>query len=116
MLFEHLAAAYGSGYIVNFVDIMPACSSIVFGISTAIATAGALGGNVIAGLLIKKPVIDDWRRLFILFSIIYTIGGLAFVFLGSARPCEWAKLKPKEKDVVKEAMNEEEILELQTAS
>ena len=92
-----LAIAYGSGYIVNFVDIMPAYSSVVFGITTAVATFGALMANVIAGLVIKKPVLEDWRKLFILFAIIYFIGGVVYIILGSAEPREWATLKGQEK-------------------
>ena len=72
---------------------MPACSSVVFGISTAISTFGALMANLIAGLVIKEAALADWRKLFILFCIIYIIGGLAFVFLGSAKPQPWAEHK-----------------------
>ena len=35
--------AYGSGYVVNFGDIVPAYSSIIFGIGSALVTVGALG-------------------------------------------------------------------------
>lgn len=82
--------AYGAGYIVNFSDLMPEFSSIIFGITTAAATVGALIANIIAGLVIKQPILEDWRKLFILFAIIYLIGGFAYVALGSAEPLEWA--------------------------
>ncbi len=82
--------AYGSGYIVNFADILPVYSSVVFGITTAAATVGALLANLIAGLVIKRPVLGDWRKLFILFSIIYFIGGIVYILLGSAVPRKWA--------------------------
>jgi MFS family permease len=85
-----LAMAYGSGYIVNFADILPVYSSVVFGITTAAATVGALLANLIAGLVIKRPVLEDWRKLFILFSIIYFIGGIVYIILGSAKPRKWA--------------------------
>ncbi|UJR28150.1 hypothetical protein I4U23_009404 [Adineta vaga] len=84
------ALAYGSGYIVNFADVLPAYSSIVFGIVTAAATLGALFANIIAGLVIKQPILQDWRKIFILFSVIYFIGGIAFLVLGSAVPRSWA--------------------------
>ena len=69
---------------------MPAFSSVVFGITTAAATLGALGANVIAGLIIKRPVLSDWRKLFILFAVIYIIGGVFFAIWGSAKPRKWA--------------------------
>jgi hypothetical protein len=103
-----LATAYGSGYIVNFVDVMPAFSSIVFGITTAAATVGALGANIIAGVIIKKPVLEDWRKLFIIFSVIYFIGGISYVLLGSAKPRKWATLKAQGKQ-----QQEEEAIPMQ---
>ena len=87
----YIAVAYGAGYIVNFVDIIPAYSSVIFGITTAIATVGALLANLIAGFVIKQPALEDWRKLFILFSVIYFIGGLVFAVFGSAEPRAWAK-------------------------
>lgn len=99
-----LALAYGSGYIVNFVDVMPAFSSVVFGICTAVATFGALMGNVIAGVIIKQPILEDWRKLFMLFSVIYVIGGISFQLLGSAEPRSWATFKAQQKQVDEEAV------------
>ena len=102
--------AYGSGYIVNFGDIIPAYASIVFGISTAVATVGALMGNVIAGLIIKQPTLGDWRQLFSLFAIIYFLGGLAFLLWGSAEAPTWAQSRVDEKQQADdEALNEETI-------
>jgi MFS family permease len=99
-----LALAYGSGYIVNFVDVMPAFSSVVFGIITAVATFGALMGNVIAGFIIKQPILQDWRKLFILFSFIYFLGGIAFQVLGSAKPRSWATFKAQQNQVEEETI------------
>jgi MFS family permease len=100
--------AYGSGYIVNFADIIPAYSSVVFGITTAAATFCALMGNVIAGLVIQRPILEDWRKLFIIFAIVYFIGGLAYVILGSAEPRKWATFKALEKQQNNDKIPEEE--------
>ena len=102
--------AYGSGYIVNFVDVIPAYASVVFGISTAVATVGALMGNVIAGLIIKQPTLQDWRQLFSLFGIIYFMGGLAFLFWGSAEPQTWAQPKAQEKQQTADVVVNEETI------
>ncbi|CAF0860880.1 unnamed protein product [Adineta ricciae] len=115
------ALAYGSGYIVNFADVLPAYSSIVFGIVTAAATFGALMANVIAGLVIKRPVLEDWRKIFILFSIIYVIGGVTFLILGSAVPRTWASLKVHEPqqqmdNVTTNAADEEEAIPMKTVA
>ncbi|CAF0755767.1 unnamed protein product [Adineta steineri] len=104
------ALAYGSGYIVNFGDVIPAYSSIIFGIITAIATFTALFANVIAGVVIQRPVLEDWRKIFILFSIVYFIGGLAYIVLGSAVPRKWATLKSQEEQKVNDTISEEETV------
>jgi MFS family permease len=85
--------AYGSGYVVNFGDVAPAYSSIIVGIGSALGTVGALIGNLIASVVIKQPVLEDWRKLFILFSIMYTIGGIVYLIYGSAVPRKWATFK-----------------------
>jgi len=106
-----LAMAYGSGYIVNFSDVIPAYASIVFSMTTAAATAGALISNLIAGVVIKRPVLEDWRKLFILFTIIYFIGGLVYVLYGSAEPRKWATLNPQQRqDVDEQTQGESSVL------
>ncbi len=106
-----LAMAYGSGYIVNFSDVIPAYASIVFSMTTAAATTGALLSNLIAGVVIKRPVLEDWRKLFILFTIIYFIGGLVYVLYGSAEPRKWATLNPQQKqDVDEQTQGEASVL------
>jgi len=84
--------AYGSGYLVNFADIAPAYSSIIFAVTSTISTIGSLISYIIAGLLIKRPVLEDWRKLFIIFSIVFIIGGVVFQLYGSAVPRKWATL------------------------
>ena len=95
---------------------MPAYSSIIFGITTASATVGALIANVIAGLVIKQPVLQDWRKLFILFAVIYFIGGLIYVFLGSAKPLDWALPENQPKPTLDEKAHEEETIPMQPSN
>ena len=61
-------------------------------------------GNVIAGVIIKQPILEDWRKLFLLFSVIYFIGGISFQLLGSAKPRSWATFKAQEKQAEEEAV------------
>ena len=64
--------------------MVPAYSSILFGLSITFGSLGSLGANLIAGLIIKQPILSHWRRLFIIFAIVYTIGGIVYVLFGSA--------------------------------
>ena len=74
----------------NFADVAPAYSSVIFAVTSTIATIGAIASNFIAGLVIKQPTLEYWRILFILFAIIYIIGGIIFLLFGSAVPRKWA--------------------------
>jgi MFS family permease len=69
---------------------------LVFGLVTTVSSLSGVLGNVIAGILIKHPTLHDWRKLFILFFIVYLIGGIIFLILGSAVPEEWATFKSQE--------------------
>lgn len=75
---------YGSGYIVNFADVAPIYSSILFGLSITFGSIGSIGANVIAGFLIEDSDLNSWRRIFIIFSIVYVIGGIIYLLYGSA--------------------------------
>jgi MFS family permease len=83
---------------VNFSDVVPAYAGLFFGIATSISSLSAVIGNIIAGILIKHPTLHDWRKLFLLFFVVYLIGGIVYLVLGSAVPEKWATLKSLEKD------------------
>ena len=91
--YNFVAIGYGSGFVVNFGDVAPVYSSIIFGIGSAISTVGALLANLIASIIIKRPILEDWRKLFILFAMVYTFGGIIFLIFGSAVPRKWATFK-----------------------
>ena len=45
---------------------------------------GSLGANVIAGILIEESKLNSWRRIFVIFSFVYVVGGIIYLFFGSA--------------------------------
>ncbi|CAF0878123.1 unnamed protein product [Rotaria sordida] len=81
---------YGAGYVVNFADVVPAYSSLLFGLSITFGSLASLSANVLAGFLIKQPILSDWRYMFIIFMFVYTTGGLVYLAFGSAIPRKWA--------------------------
>ncbi|CAF2343474.1 unnamed protein product [Rotaria sp. Silwood2] len=83
--------ALGSGFLVNFADIVPAYSGLIFGIANTFASLSGFLGNIMASFVIKQPILNDWRKLFIPFIIIYIIGGIVFLLYGSAEPLQWAR-------------------------
>jgi MFS family permease len=70
----------------------------------------ALIGNIIAGIIVKHPTLSHWRKLFLGFFVIYFIGGIIFILLGSAVPEKWATFKSQEQH---EVHAEEEIIPMQ---
>ncbi len=102
---------YGSGYMVNFADIVPAYSGIIFGIANTFASLAGLIGNLVAGIVIKNPILEQWRKLYIMFGIVYVIGGVVYILFGSAIPRKWAKFQAAD-DAAKqeEKLNDEEAV------
>ncbi|UJR18809.1 hypothetical protein I4U23_021936 [Adineta vaga] len=84
--------AIGSGYMVNFADLTPAYSGLLFSISSTLASLASIIGSIIAGIWIAEPVLTDWQNIFILIAIIFITGGVIFLFYGSAVPRKWATL------------------------
>ncbi|CAF1138238.1 unnamed protein product [Rotaria sordida] len=99
---------YGSGYVVNFADIAPAYSGVIFGLANTFASLAGLIGNLVAGLIIKKPVLEQWRKLYIMFGIIYFFGGLVYIFYGSAVPRKWATFQAVNNDTKPEKKTNDE--------
>jgi hypothetical protein len=68
-------------------------------------------GNIVAGIVVKKPILDQWRILYMMFGIFYFIGGLSFILYGSAIPRKWAKFQAVNNSAKKEEkLNEEEAM------
>lgn len=104
-----LGLGYGSGYCVNFADIVPAYSGVIFGIANTFASLAGLTGNIVAGILVKKPVLEQWRKLYIMFGIVYFIGGLIFLLFGDAVPRKWAKFQAANATKEKQLDDEEAV-------
>jgi len=85
---------------------------LIFGIATTVSSLNAVIANIIAGIVIKDPTLHNWRKLFILFGIVYLIGGIIYLLLGSAVPEKWATFKSHEQDQ-NDVQSQEEMLPIQ---
>ena len=102
---------YGSGYIVNFADLVPAYSGVIFGIANTFASIAGLLGNTIAGIIVKQPILEQWRILYIMFGIVYFIGGLVYLIYGSAVTRKWGTFQTTNNTVKQETvLNDEEAV------
>ena len=94
----------------NFADVVPAYSGIVFGFANTFASLAGLTGNIVAGMIVTKPVLEQWRKLFVMFGIVYFVGGLIFLCFGSAEPRKWAKFQKVSDAKVEAKLNDEEAV------
>jgi MFS family permease len=106
-----LGIGYGSGYMVNFADIVPAYSGVIFGIANTFASLAGLIGNIVAGIVVKEPILEQWRKLYIMFGIVYLVGGIVYLIYGSAIPRKWAKFQTVDNSAKQEEkLNDEEAI------
>ena len=105
-----LGLGYGSGYCVNFADIVPAYSGIIFGLANTFASLAGLIGNIVAGIVVNKPILEQWRKLFVMFGIVYFIGGIVFLLFGTAVPRKWAKFQINNNTKEEKKLNDEETV------
>jgi MFS family permease len=106
-----LGLGYGSGYMVNFADIVPAYSGVIFGIANTFASLAGLIGNIVAGMIVKKPILEQWRKLYIMFGTVYLVGGIVFVLFGSTVPRKWARFQAANTVAIQEEkLNDEEAM------
>lgn len=110
-----LGLGYGSGYCVNFSDIVPAYSGVIFGLANTFASSAGFTGNMVAGIIVKRPVLEEWRILFVIFGIVYFIGGAVFLAFGSAVPRTWAKFQTTVTNET-DKINEDEVVPMQDKS
>jgi MFS family permease len=96
---------------VNFADIVPAYSGVIFGIANTFASLAGLIGNIVAGMVVKEPILEQWRKLYIMFGIVYLVGGIVYILFGTAIPRKWAKFQTVDTSAKQEEkLNDEEAM------
>jgi MFS family permease len=96
---------------VNFADIVPAYSGVIFGIANTFASLAGLIGNIVAGIIVNQPILEQWRKLYIMFGIVYLVGGIVYILFGTAIPRKWAKFQAVDNSAKQEEkLNDEEAV------
>ncbi|XP_063707166.1 vesicular glutamate transporter 2-like [Culicoides brevitarsis] len=75
-----------SGFAINFLDIAPQFSSIIFGFANTIGTIPGIVSPLLTGFIVQNKSEDEWRTVFFLTAGIYISGGILYLILGSADP------------------------------
>ncbi|XP_045161342.2 sialin-like [Mercenaria mercenaria] len=90
---------YGSGFIVNPVDIAPRYAGIIIGIS---ATTGALGGffaPLAIGFITVDKTKEQWKTVFYITAAIYTFGAIFYIIFASGELQDWARDEDDNQDI-----------------
>ncbi|CAF4249773.1 unnamed protein product, partial [Adineta steineri] len=80
---------FGGGFVLVANDIAPRYAGVVFGISNTFATIPGIVSPYVVGALTEKDP-NNWRIVFFICSIIYVIGMIVFLCLGSSELQPWA--------------------------
>ncbi|GBM03521.1 Putative inorganic phosphate cotransporter [Araneus ventricosus] len=81
-----------SGYMVTHVDMSPDFAGTLMGMTNAFATlAGFLAPKAVGKLTKDNETLVQWRIVFIIAIVIYTVTALLFIIFGSAKLQEWGK-------------------------
>lgn len=81
---------YGSGFVVNPVDIAPRYAGIIFGISNTTGTLGGFLAPLAIGIITTDKTKEQWQTVFYIAAAIYTVGAVFFIVFGSGELQPWA--------------------------
>ncbi|XP_053390549.1 sialin-like [Mercenaria mercenaria] len=90
---------YGSGFIVNPVDIAPRYAGIIIGIaSTSGAVAGFFGPLAIGFITVDKTK-EQWKAVFYITAAIYTFGAIFYIIFASGELQDWARDEDNDQEI-----------------
>ncbi|XP_053379219.1 sialin-like [Mercenaria mercenaria] len=91
---------YGSGFMVNPVDIAPRYAGIILAISN---TAGSLCGffaPFAIGFITVDKTREQWKTVFYITAAVYTFGAIIFIMFGSGELQPWARDEKEDREIV----------------
>lgn len=91
---------YGSGFIVNPVDIAPRYAGIIFGISNTTGTLGGVLAPVVIGIITEDRTREQWQTVFYIAAAIYSIGAMFYIVFGSGEVQDWALDKQDKMEII----------------
>ncbi|XP_012523232.1 putative inorganic phosphate cotransporter isoform X2 [Monomorium pharaonis] len=78
------------GHNVNHMDLSPNFAGPLMGFTNTIASACGIIAPLAAGLIINDSTnILEWRSIFFLSAVIYTVGNLVFILFGTSKVQKW---------------------------
>ncbi|KRY29228.1 Sialin, partial [Trichinella spiralis] len=84
----------GGGFFVNYLDLCPQYTGIVFGISNTLATIpGILGPNITGYLTRGAPSFESWRIVFFIAGAHYFVSVIFYAIFAQGTVQPWAQAK-----------------------
>ncbi|KFD58629.1 hypothetical protein M514_00322 [Trichuris suis] len=84
----------GGGFFVNYLDLCPQYTGLVFGISNTLATIpGILGPNITGWLTKGEPSFESWRIVFFIAGALYFFSVIFYAIFGKGTLQPWAQTK-----------------------
>lgn len=96
---------YGSGFIVNPVDIAPRYAGIILAISNTTGSLGGFFAPLAIGIITVDKTREQWRLVFYIAAAIYAFGAIFYAIFASGDLQSWAQ---DEKDTAEAEHMEEE--------
>lgn len=94
--------AVTAGYLANGLDIAPNFSGTIFGMANTLSSLGGwISTFMVATLTHENHTFDQWRYVFWILVVVYTIGALVFLLFGSGELQPWNSEKepPKSQEM-----------------
>lgn len=97
MLFN---GAVTGGYLANGLDIAPNFSGTIFGMANTLSSIGGFVSTyMVAALTNKEQTFEQWKWVFWILVIIYLIGGVNYILLGTGELQSWNQVKEVDEEV-----------------
>ncbi|XP_050428805.1 sialin-like isoform X2 [Adelges cooleyi] len=78
------------GYLGNGLDIAPNFSGTIFGIANTMSSfGGSLSSYIVGKLTNNNQTFEQWRIVFWILAVTYTVGALVFLIFGTAKTQSW---------------------------
>ncbi|XP_018327964.1 sialin isoform X2 [Agrilus planipennis] len=88
--------AVTAGYLANGLDIAPNFSGTIFGLANTFSSmSGFISTKIVALLTKNNHTFDQWRYIFWLLAIVYCVGAVAYLILGSGNLQPWNSAQQK---------------------
>ncbi|XP_053390940.1 sialin-like [Mercenaria mercenaria] len=90
---------YGSGFIVNPVDIAPRYAGIIIGIASTTGSLAGFFAPLAIGFITVDKTKEQWKTVFYITAAIYTFGAIFYIIFASGELQDWARDEDDDQEI-----------------